>query len=75
MGAGLSWHAIEHLSLNVGYSHIFQRDVLVTQGIVQQTGLPYEPGDGNQYNVGNTVNNGTYEVNINLVGLSAEGKF
>jgi long-chain fatty acid transport protein len=74
-GAGLSWHVIEHLSLNVGYSHIFQRDVLVTQGIVQQTGLPYEPGDGNQYNVGNTVNNGTYQVSINLVGLSAEGNF
>jgi len=55
--------------------HIYQFDVEVEEGIVQQQGLPYEDPDGNKFDIGNTINNGSYEVSLDLFGLSLEGHF
>jgi long-chain fatty acid transport protein len=74
IGGGLSWHTCKWLDVNLGYLHVFQLDVEVTEGIVQQQGLPVESG-GVEYNIGNRVNNGKYEVALNLFGLSLEGHF
>ncbi|MCP4599645.1 MAG: hypothetical protein GY847_03745 [Proteobacteria bacterium] len=74
VGGGITWHAWKHLDVNAGYLHVFQFDVKVKDGIVQQQGLPYESADGPK-DIGNTVNNGTYEVSLNLFGVSLEGYF
>jgi len=74
-GAGLTWHAARFLDVNAGYMHIYQFDVEVEEGIVQQQGLPYEDPDGNKFDIGNTINNGSYEVSLDLFGLSLEGHF
>ncbi len=74
VGGGLTWHAASWLDVNAGYLHIFQLDVEVEEGIVQQQGLPYESDEG-QKNIGNTINNGTYEVAMNIFGISLEGHF
>jgi long-chain fatty acid transport protein len=80
--AGLTWHAIPRkervphkqdnwLDVTVGYSHVFQPTVTVTEGILQQQSIrdpalpPY----------GNVINNGTYAVNFNVFGLALEGHF
>ncbi len=47
----------------------------VKDGIVQQQGLPMEDASGEDKNLGNTVNNGKYNVALNLFGLSLEGHF
>jgi len=78
LGGGLTWHTCRYLDVNVGYMHIFQPDVEVKRGVVQQQGLPYTPDPTDQdttMNVGNVVNGGEYEVDINLIGLSLEGHF
>jgi len=76
VGGGLTWHAADFLDVNAGYMHVFQLDVEVTEGIIQQQGLPWEdPSDGEEKDIGNTVNNGTYEVSMNLFGVSLEGHF
>jgi long-chain fatty acid transport protein len=79
IGGGLTWHTCEYLDVNAGYMHIFQPDIVVERGIVQQQGLPYTPDPMNdpdtQLNVGNVVNGGRYEVGINIFGLSLEGHF
>ncbi len=82
VSAGLTWHAIarkqpvEHkegnlLDVTVGYSHIFQPDVTVTEGILQQQSIrdPALPPSGN------VINNGTYRANYNVFGLALEGHF
>jgi long-subunit fatty acid transport protein len=75
IGGGLTWHAAGFLDVNAGYLHIFQMDVEVEEGIVQQQGLPYESPDGEIFYIGNTINNGSYEVSMNLFGVSLEGHF
>jgi long-chain fatty acid transport protein len=70
VGGGLTWHAWEHLDVHAGYMHIFQWDVEVTEGIVQQQGMPVD-----DVNTGNTVNNGLYEVDLNIFGASLEAHF
>ncbi len=79
VGGGLTWHTCKYLDVNVGYMHIFQPDVIVKKGIVQQQGLPYTPDPFNdpdtKINIGNTINGGKYEVDLNLFGLSLEGHF
>ncbi len=71
VGGGLTWHVISWLDVNVGYLHVFQLDVEVDEGIVQQQGLLNE----DEKNIGNTVNNGKYQVAMNLLGISLEGHF
>jgi long-chain fatty acid transport protein len=70
VGGGLTWHAWEHLDVHAGYMHVFQWDVEVTEGIVQQQGMPVD-----DVNTGNTVNNGLYEVDLNIFGASLEAHF
>ncbi|MBW2276216.1 MAG: outer membrane protein transport protein [Deltaproteobacteria bacterium] len=74
VGGGLTWHAWKHLDVHAGYMHVFQWDVDVTDGIVQQQGMPLETADG-PANIGNTVNNGHYEVDLNIFGASLEAHF
>jgi long-chain fatty acid transport protein len=74
VGGGLTWHAWKHLDVHAGYLHVFQPDVRVTKGIVQQQGMPLQTADG-PVNVGNTVNNGLYEVDLNIFGASVEAHF
>jgi long-chain fatty acid transport protein len=70
VGGGLTWHVIPQLDLMVVYSHVFQRDVQVRQGIVQQQAPPFQGRA-----IGNTVNNGDYHVSLDLFGLGALGRF
>ena len=74
VGGGLTWHAWEHLDVHAGYMHVFQWDVEVTQGIVQQQGMPVDTAEGPAF-IGNTVNNGRYEVDLNIFGASLEAHF
>jgi long-subunit fatty acid transport protein len=74
LGGGLTWHTCSYLDVNLAYLHVFQFDVEVDDGVVQQIGLPIER-DGQKIQTGNTVNNGTYEVGINLFTVSLEGHF
>jgi long-subunit fatty acid transport protein len=74
LGGGVTWHTCKYLDVNVGYLHVFQPDVEVEGGVVQQQGLPLVLGDVEQV-IGNTVNNGKYEVSANLFGISLEGHF
>ena len=80
--AGLTWKAIERkvkhahkadnwLDINLGFSHVFQPTVVVTQGVLGQRGIT-EPGTPLP---GNVVNNGRYDVSYNLFGASFEGHF
>jgi long-chain fatty acid transport protein len=80
---GLTWHAIPRkvpnphkqsnwLDVTVGYSHIFQGDKTVTNGVIQQQGIR---GSEDEPRTGNVVNNGTYKVNYNIFGVSLEGHF
>ncbi len=74
VGGGLTWHTCSFLDVNAGYLHVFQFDIEVRDGVVQQIGMPIERGD-EEILAGNTVNNGTYEVGINLFSVSLEGHF
>lgn len=74
VGGGLTWHAWTHLDVHAGYMHVFQRDVRVSEGIVQQQGLPLDTAEG-PVATGNTVNNGLYEVDLNIFGASLEAHF
>ena len=75
VGGGLTWHAIQYLDLTAGYLHVFQPDVTVTDGIVQQQSNPIADQDGIPRVVGNVVNNGVYKVALNLFGVSFQGHF
>ncbi len=79
---GLTWKALERkkkdphkadnwLDINVGYSHVFQPTVVVTEGILGQRGIT-QPGLPLP---GNVINNGRYDVSYNLFGASFEGHF
>ncbi len=75
---GLTWHAFEFIDLSIAYLHIFQPRVTVTEGILQQSSGTHADfnGDGSlMLPLGNTVNNGTYDVNLNVVAMSLEGHF
>lgn len=72
LGGGLTWHAMRWLDVVAGYLHVFQPEVTVKNGIVQQMG-PTVEDDKVFYNVGNTVNNGKYEMSLNVVGLTLQG--
>ena len=61
----------DKLDINVGFSHVFQPTVVVTEGILIQRGIT-EPGTPL---VGNIINNGRYDVSYNLFGASFEGHF
>ncbi len=77
-GLGLTWRVLAYLDVNVGYLHLFQRRVEVTDGILQQSAgsLADIYNDGSLVlSTGNTVNNGTYDVNVNIYSLSLEGHF
>lgn len=75
LGAGLSWHAFGIFDISVAYLRVIQADVEVTKGIVQQQGQKIDLGDGNQYAAGNTVNNGTYKVDMNIFSGSISATF
>ncbi len=74
LGGGLTWYTCAYLDVNVSYLHVFQFDVEVKDGVVKQIGMPIER-EGEQIQVGNTINNGTYDVDINLISISLEGHF
>jgi len=74
LGAGLTWITSKWLDVNLGYMHIFQPTVEVDRGIVQQQGLPATV-DGEEVAIGNIVNSGRYDVNLNIFSLSLEGHF
>lgn len=75
IGGGLTWHVFEYLDFNLGYMHIFQMDVNVKEGVQQQMGSALEMPDGSKRDLGNIINNGSYEVSMNTLGLSLEGHF
>jgi len=82
VGGGLTVSVADWLDIHAGYMHIFQFDIDVTDGAVQQQGLPldveWDPETGEvtrSVNIGNRINNGHYDVAINLFGLSLEGHF
>lgn len=71
IAGGISLSLGNKLDLHMSYLRIFQPDITVTKGIVQQQGLPLSSGE----NIGNTVNSGTYEVALNIFGISGEIHF
>lgn len=77
--AGLTWHAWGFVDVSIGYLHLFQKQITVTEGIIQQSsGELFHPDPEDPsvaLSLGNTVNNGTYDVNLNIISLSAEGHF
>ena len=79
IGGGLTWHASDYLDVTAGYLHVFQFEVTVDRGIVQQVGLPYieldQDGNEKQIDLGNIVNNGIYTVDLNFFGITVEGHF
>ena len=72
VSAGLTWHALPQLDVSVAYAHIFQPDVTVTDGVLQQQSIPPSP---ELPSTGNIINNGTYRVSMDVFGLSLEGHF
>jgi len=71
LGAGLTWHALGQLDVTAGYMHIFQPDVVVSNGIVQANAYR-DPGDSDK--LGNIVNNGRYRASIDLFGLALQAR-
>ncbi len=61
-----------NLDLIAGYLHIFQTDVTVKKGIAQQNVMR---SSADAPSTGNIVNNGDYEVSLNIFGLGAEANF
>ncbi|MCP4601584.1 MAG: hypothetical protein GY847_13910 [Proteobacteria bacterium] len=79
-GTGLSWHTFEFLSINIGYLHIFQPRIEVTEGILQQSvgsliDLSEAQDGSDMVQNGNIINNGLYDVSMNLFSASIEGHF
>ncbi len=75
---GLTWHAFGYVDASIGYLHIFQPRVTVEEGILQQSSgtLADVYTDGSVLlALGNTVNNGTYDVDLNIFAMSLEGHF
>lgn len=71
VAGGISVAIGDRLDIHLSYLHIFQPDISVSNGVIQQQGLPLSTGE----NIGNTVNNGTYEVAINILGIAGEVHF
>lgn len=69
IGCGLTWHAVPELDVSLGYLHIFQPDVEVTEGVVQANAFR-NPGDPSID--GNIVNNGLYETSLDIFGVSLQ---
>jgi long-chain fatty acid transport protein len=78
VGGGVTWHAIirgvNYLDVHAGYMHVFQPDVVVKRGVVQQQGMPLTI-DGEEVQIANAVNGGRYRVSLNVFGLALEGHF
>jgi len=78
VSAGLTWHVrirgFNWLDVHAGYEHVFQPDVEVKRGIVQQQGQPYDNGE-EQIPVGGVINGGKYRVSLDVFGLALEGHF
>lgn len=75
---GLSVNLFDFLDVTVGYMHLFQERIEVTEGILQQSSgtLADVYSDGSlTLPMGNTVNNGTYDVSLNIYSLAVEGHF
>ena len=70
--AGLTWHIREIVHISAGYSHVFQPEVRVTDGVVLANAFR-EPDDPVQR--GNIVNNGRYRVSMNMFGVAVETRF
>lgn len=79
IGFGFTWHVFGFLDMNAGYLHLFQTDVKVERGRLQQTGNKVDlVGQGNEedmYGAGNIINNGDYKVNLNFFAISLEAHF
>jgi long-subunit fatty acid transport protein len=71
-GGGITWHAIPQLDVSAGYLHIFQRDVVVERGIVQQNAARF-PDDPTKF--GNIINNGRYSSSLDIFGLALQARF
>ncbi|MBN2801718.1 MAG: outer membrane protein transport protein [Deltaproteobacteria bacterium] len=71
VSGGLSFSIKKRLDIHAAYMHIFQPDITVKDGIVQQQGLPLSTGE----EIGNTINNGTYKVALNIFSLAVEAHF
>jgi long-subunit fatty acid transport protein len=78
VGGGATWHVRirgeNWLDVHAGYMHVFQPDVVVKRGVVQQQGLPLDTGT-EQVEIANVVNGGRYRVSLNIFGLALEGHF
>ncbi|MCP4603424.1 MAG: hypothetical protein GY847_23385 [Proteobacteria bacterium] len=76
---GLTWHVFRLLDINIGYMHVFQLDINVKEGIVQQMGpgIEEELPDGTiqKRGLGNIVNNGSYQMSVNTFGASVQWRF
>lgn len=70
--AGLTWHIRKIIDISAGYSHIFQPEVVVTDGILQANAFR-DPET--IVKLGNVVNNGRYRTNMNMFGLAVEAHF
>jgi long-chain fatty acid transport protein len=79
VGGGVTWHAIirgvNYLDVHAGYMHVFQPDVVVRRGVVQQQGLPMQVSADESVQIANVVNGGSYRVSLNVFGLALEGHF
>jgi long-chain fatty acid transport protein len=79
VGGGLTWHAIirgfNYLDVHAGYMHVFQPDVIVERGVLQQQGLPMRLSADESVQIANVVNGGRYRVSLNMFGLALEGHF
>lgn len=68
LSVGATYSPSPGFRVSAAYAHIFQSDVRVQQGVVQQL-TATDP------NRGNVVNNGLYRVALDVFGLSIEGRF
>ena len=68
LSVGATYVPHPRLKVTLAYAHIFQSDVHVQQGIVQQL-TATDP------NRGNVVNNGLYRVALDVFGFAVEGRF
>lgn len=67
VACGASYAIVSGWGVSVAYQHIFQPQVRVTRGTVQQM-------TATRPNLGNVINNGQYEVGVDVLGVSLEGR-
>lgn len=70
--AGLTWHIGKVVDISAAYSHVFQPEVVVSDGILQANAFR-DPET--TVKLGNIVNNGRYRTNMNMFGLAVEAHF